>query len=65
VLIVDGVSGRIVVEPGEADLREFARLQRENERERRTLARLKGAKPTARSTASTSTCTPTPNRAKT
>lgn len=42
-LIVDGVSGRIVVEPGEADLREFARLQRENERERRTLARLKGA----------------------
>jgi phosphotransferase system enzyme I (PtsI) len=42
-LIVDGVSGRVVIEPGPEDLRRFHRLQRENERERRTLARLKGA----------------------
>ena len=42
-LIVDGNSGRIVVEPAADDLREFRRLQRENERERRTLERLKAA----------------------
>jgi phosphotransferase system enzyme I (PtsI) len=42
-LIVDGASGRVVVEPGDSDLREFARLQRENARERRTLQRLKDA----------------------
>jgi phosphotransferase system enzyme I (PtsI) len=42
-LIVDGSTGRVVVEPGPEDLREFGRLQKENERERRTLARLKSA----------------------
>jgi phosphoenolpyruvate-protein phosphotransferase (PTS system enzyme I) len=42
-LIVDGATGRIVVEPAAEDLREFRRLQRESEREQRTLARLKGA----------------------
>jgi phosphotransferase system enzyme I (PtsI) len=42
-MIVDGASGRIVIEPGAPDLRDFHRLQRENAREQRTLARLKGA----------------------
>jgi phosphotransferase system enzyme I (PtsI) len=42
-LIVDGASGRVVIEPGASDLREFHRLQRENVREQRTLARLKRA----------------------
>jgi phosphotransferase system enzyme I (PtsI) len=42
-LIVDGVSGRVVIEPGPDDLRRFHRQQRENARELRTLARLKHA----------------------
>jgi phosphotransferase system enzyme I (PtsI) len=42
-LIVDGATGRVVVEPGALDLRAFARLQRDDQRERRTLARLKSA----------------------
>jgi phosphotransferase system enzyme I (PtsI) len=42
-LIVDGASGRVVIEPGPADLRDFHRLQRVNEREQRTLSRLKRA----------------------
>jgi phosphotransferase system enzyme I (PtsI) len=42
-LIVDGVSGRVVIEPGPEDLRRFHRQQRENARELRTLARLKHA----------------------
>jgi phosphotransferase system enzyme I (PtsI) len=42
-LIVDGATGRIVVEPAAEDLREFRRLQRESAREKRTLARLAGA----------------------
>jgi phosphotransferase system enzyme I (PtsI) len=64
-LIVDAVSGRIVVEPGEADLREFARpAARERARAPHPGA-LERARPTAPSTGSTSTCTPTPSRAKT
>jgi phosphotransferase system enzyme I (PtsI) len=42
-LIVDGATGRIVVEPAAEDLREFRRLQLADARERRTLARLAGA----------------------
>ena len=42
-LLVDAGSGRIVVEPDAADLKEFRRLQRGEQREQRALARLKSA----------------------
>ena len=42
-LLVDAGSGRIVVEPGPVDLKEFRKLQRGEQREQRALARLKSA----------------------
>jgi phosphotransferase system enzyme I (PtsI) len=42
-LLVDGAGGRVVVEPGADDLRDFRKRQREEAREQRVLARLKGA----------------------
>jgi len=45
VLIVDGASGEIVLDPGPADLRQYRARQRELAREQRELGRLRG-KPT-------------------
>ncbi|MBB5208401.1 phosphoenolpyruvate--protein phosphotransferase [Chiayiivirga flava] len=42
-LLVDASSGRVVVEPGPADLKDFARLRRGEQREQRALQRLRSA----------------------
>jgi phosphotransferase system enzyme I (PtsI) len=41
VLLVDGESGRVVVEPDAADIADFQRIRQESERERKRLAKLR------------------------
>jgi phosphotransferase system enzyme I (PtsI) len=47
-LMVDGGSGEIIIEPDAEDLRNFKRLQRENQRERRALQKLRDAETVTR-----------------
>ena len=65
VLVVDGGAGRVVVEPDADDLRAPSHARARIHPRAQASCTACAASPRARSTASTSSCMPTPNRART